>query len=158
MLCTVHEIWFLDFDGDQIINDVSIDDMDDTSICSWKGYKLVGDNLDKNVKPRYRRIDQKTQSLHFFHYYAVQDRIDLSNVPDEPNPCLQKAVSDLDVATLLPSDSDHQAMIYNFGILVSRVLVEEIPFFSNTFDDVIMKHIQHPHIDAMNKKSKTVSL
>ena len=38
-------------------------------------YKLVGDNLDKNIKPRYMRYNRQKKSLHFFNVYAVQDRI-----------------------------------------------------------------------------------
>lgn len=34
-------------------------------------YKLVGDNIDKSVKPREMRIDHQTHSLHYFHTYAV---------------------------------------------------------------------------------------
>ena len=39
-------------------------------------YKLVGDNIDKVVKPRHMRIDHQAKSLHYFHSYAVKDRID----------------------------------------------------------------------------------
>ena len=30
------------------------------------GYKIMGDNIDKNVRPRYARQDNKTLSLHYF--------------------------------------------------------------------------------------------
>jgi len=46
--------------------------------ADWKGFKLVGYNVDKNVKPSLQRFDNKTNSLHYFHYYAVLDRMDLS--------------------------------------------------------------------------------
>lgn len=49
-------------------------------------YKLVGDNLDKHVKPREMRIDVQAESLHLFSYYAVRDRVDCSHLPD--SPCL----------------------------------------------------------------------
>ena len=109
------------------------------------------------MKPRYRRIDQMTESLHFFHYYAVQDRIDLCGFPDEPNPCLQIPTSEWNIDTLLPSSADKQAIMHNFGVLVARVLVEEIPYFGMTFEGVVTKHIEHEYMEAMSKKSKTVS-
>ena len=37
-------------------------------------FKLVGDNLDKSVRPRDMRLDNQTQSLHYFHMYGVRDR------------------------------------------------------------------------------------
>lgn len=50
---------------------------------TWSGFKLVGDNLDKNVHPRYGRIDHRTQSLHFFQLYAVKDRVNLMRIPTQ---------------------------------------------------------------------------
>ena len=41
-------------------------------------YKIVGDNLDKNIKARFMRTNYKVKSLHYFHYYAVPDRIHVS--------------------------------------------------------------------------------
>ncbi len=40
-------------------------------------FKIVGDNIDKNVKPRDMRSDYQTRSLHYFHAYAVRDRLNL---------------------------------------------------------------------------------
>ena len=48
----------------------------------FKGVKIVGDNIDKNVKPRFMRSDHQGKSLHYFHCYAVQDRFDLSMPED----------------------------------------------------------------------------
>jgi len=61
-------------------------------------YKLVGDNLNKNVHPRDMRSDHQTHSFNFFHTYAVRDRIDLSEFSDdERSPEVFKAEN------LLPS-------------------------------------------------------
>ena len=38
----------------------------------------MGDNIDKNIRPSLQRFDNKTNSLHYFHYYAILDRLDLS--------------------------------------------------------------------------------
>ena len=42
------------------------------------GYKLVFDNIDKNVKPRYMRCDAQTKSLHYVQVYGGKDRVDYS--------------------------------------------------------------------------------
>ena len=48
-------------------------------------YKIVGDNLNKSVRPRYMRMKSyQNQSLHFFHSFAVLDWIDTSGLSDSP--------------------------------------------------------------------------
>ena len=37
----------------------------------WFGYKFVGDNIDKSVKPSLQRHKLRGQSLHYIHGYAV---------------------------------------------------------------------------------------
>ena len=93
------------------------------------------------MKPRYRRIDHGTDSLHFFHIYAVKDRIKLSSVPDSPSPSISIPVSELPIETLLPSESDYQGLLSNFSVLISRVLVSKLKYFSETFHDVVTNHI-----------------
>jgi L1 cell adhesion molecule like protein len=129
-----------------------------TNESTWNGFKLVGDNLDKNVRPRYRRVDHPTESLHFFQYYAVRDRVNLMDVPDLPNPSLHKHSSDIDLNVILPSTADHQVIFRNFGILVSRILVQDLSFFSMTFDGCETKHIDHCFSKEMAGKSDTVPL
>ena len=58
-------------------------------------------NIDKNVRPIHQQSDHQTQSLHYFHAYAVVDRVDLCELsdatPERP---------DIDPSTLLPTTSD----------------------------------------------------
>lgn len=50
-------------------------------------YKLVGDNIDKDVKPQNMTCAHQTRSLHYFHTYAVKDHIDLSHLSiEQPVP------------------------------------------------------------------------
>ena len=78
------------------------------------GYKFVGDNIDKNVKPFLQCHELRGQSLHHFHGYAVRDRVDLSGLPDKrprsftPDPCM-----------FIPSPSDLSSLRQDLGILVS---------------------------------------
>ncbi len=121
------------------------------------GYKLVGDNIDKGVKTRYMRKEHyHDQSLHYFHSFAVLNRIDHSDFPDvHPLTCLdhpkRRAV------TLLPSAQDDTALRANIGILVSRVLTDHMPFFNLTFQDVVDWHIKHQYYSEMSTKSVVVS-
>jgi len=44
-------------------------------LTAWSGFKIVGDNIDKNLRRSYQRCDRQTVSLHYFHSCAVGDRI-----------------------------------------------------------------------------------
>lgn len=72
--------------------------------------KLVGDNIDDNVKPRYMRSDNQTKSLHYFHVYAVADRVNakqMSNLMSMIDPKM------VDLYVLLPSIDDGKVLHIN---------------------------------------------
>lgn len=81
----------------------------------WFGYKFVGDNIDKNVKPSLQRHELRGQSLHYFHGYAVRDRVDLSKLSDKPPP-----FSIPEPSVFLPSPGDLSSLREELEILVSR--------------------------------------
>ena len=43
-------------------------------------FRLVGDNIDKSIKPRDMRLDHQSKQLHYFHVYAVKDKIDFRHL------------------------------------------------------------------------------
>ena len=93
----------------------------------------------------------QTRSLHYFHAYAVKDRVDLSSFSDTvlSTPPLSK---DELFNQILPSADDH------FATLISRCLVDKIPFSSHNFKKATVKHIPHLHSDEMSQKSTIVSI
>ena len=84
-------------------------------IEGWHGYKFVGDNIDKRVKPSRQRAEIKGQELHHFHGYAVRDRVDLSVMSDKAPHSTSP-----DADQFLPSNEDISALIEELTILVSR--------------------------------------
>ena len=44
-----------------------------TTTAIPKGYRICGDNIDKTVQPRFARSGKKNLSLHYFHFFAVQN-------------------------------------------------------------------------------------
>ena len=48
----------------------------------WDGFRIIGDNIDKNVKPRFYRIDSQVRSLHYYPSYGLCDRIDFSGTSE----------------------------------------------------------------------------
>lgn len=87
------------------------------------GYKLVIDNIDSTVKPRYMREDVQNESLHYVQVYAVKDRVDFSSFTDCPPSSAKYLYS------ILPTSDDYQKLKENMAVLVARILVEHIRFF-----------------------------
>lgn len=85
-----------------------------TAEMLW-GFKIVGDNVDKNVKASFQRHEIKSQSLHYFHCYAVRDRVPTDSFSDlTPVTCVP------DPAQLLPSLEDLECVRQEMSVLLSR--------------------------------------
>ena len=81
-------------------------------------FKLVIDNIDKNIEPgaENMRFNHQTRSMHYTHVYAVRDRIDLTEYSDnQPIPDINL----LDVKSLLPTAEDEAALLKNFSFLIA---------------------------------------
>jgi hypothetical protein len=48
----------------------------------WVGYKLVCDNVDRNIRPRHQTSTRQTKSVHMVQVMAVLGRINLSHLSD----------------------------------------------------------------------------
>ena len=137
--------------------DVQNDPAVGSSHVSPPGFKLIGDNVDKNIRARYQRYESDhNESIHFFHLCAFQDRIDFSHLVDyHPDNCpnsLEKRA-----AALLPTAEDDIALYKNFKIRLSCLLVSNMKFFRTTFDGVVQRHIEHKYSKEMASKSTVVS-
>ena len=100
------------------------------------------------------RIDNQTKSLHYYHSYAIRDRIDLTGVDDTSS---LPDIKDVDVTQLLPSSEDEHAIRQNFSYLVARVLCKYMLFFKN-YGKGLEKHLQHEYSYEMSQKSEVVSI
>jgi hypothetical protein len=72
-----------------------------------------------------------------------------------PNLCTTP-IHSIPVTKVLPSLTDEINIKHNFTILVSRILVEHIPFFNENFNDVVQRHITHDYYEEMSRKSEIV--
>ncbi|KAL5489195.1 hypothetical protein EMCRGX_G018261 [Ephydatia muelleri] len=116
-------------------------------------YHLRGDNLDKGIKQQYMRIDsEKPASIHYFHSFAVADRIDFSNLSEQLILTEQRD-AELVAKSLLPTPEDDMAFRTNICILMSRILYQNMEYFKHSFDVVIDWHIKHEFYDEMSTKS-----
>ena len=78
-------------------------------------YKIVGDNIDKNIRPSFQRVSHQTKSLHYFHSFAAMDRINFSNLSNVVPHNIK-----VNFETLLPGKTDLTALLNELKILVSR--------------------------------------
>lgn len=120
---------------------------------SWKGFKIVGDNLDKTVRPRRQRFDERTKSLHYFNTMAILDRVDMSKFSDERSAFSHSSFS---LESLLPQPEDLAEITANFGVLIGRVLVKHVPALK-CLNSVVKQHIEHQYYKEMSSKSTVVS-
>ena len=105
------------------------------------------------------RVDAPTRSFHYFHAYAVKDRVDLSSFSDIlTQPALPLSVDDLCCQIqILPLSEDYDTLSDNFATHISRCSVDKIPYFTSNFSKAKVKHIPHEHSAEMSQKSTIVS-
>lgn len=66
-------------------------------------FKIVGHNIDKEVKPQDMRSNYQTRPLHYFHFYAVRDRVNMDNVY---NILCAPDITAVDLELLFPTRQD----------------------------------------------------
>ena len=146
------------------------------------GYKIIGDNIDKNVHSRFHTLASPTKSLHYFHAYAVKDRIDTSKFSDIP-PSIPNEV---EITAILPTPQTNTNLREVFEVLVARsvfklhgckdgvmyvvlcdlaitcenpyrILVSHVPVLAKYRSDVTW-HIPHKFSSEMSLESEIVSI
>ena len=120
----------------------------------WLGFKLVGDNLDRRVKPRHQTMDKRGTDFHAFQYIAIKDRIDLSNFSDKYDKpvCLSE---EFDANGVLPSQDDVMIIKQKFCIVIARIFTEYIPDFQS-LSKFVPSHISHKYSSQMRQISEVV--
>ena len=115
------------------------------------GYKLVFDNINWYIKPRYMRLDSQATSLSYVQSYGVKDRIDYSSISSQKR-------TEVNLYDVLPTSNDYESLKKDFTILISRMIIDYLPFFSKDFKNLVKRHIPHKYSREMCKKSKVVSV
>jgi L1 cell adhesion molecule like protein len=118
-------------------------------------FKIVGDNVDKTVRPRHETSESHTKSLHYFHSYAALDRSIIMNL-DNTVPSMPD-MKNLDVNVVLPSEDDKTLLNTNMSTLFARIVRKNFPFFKKHVQQ-IERHIPHPYSKEMSQKSEVVCI
>lgn len=117
-------------------------------------FKIVGDNIDKHIKPRDMRSNYQARSLHYFHSYAVQDRLNMDDFDESISSPDPGAVS---LEVLLPTPQDEASIRNNMCILVARILKKYMPFFTK-YGKGVERHIIHQYSEEMSRTSRVVRI
>ena len=115
--------------------------------------RIVGDNWDLEVKARCQTKSQTNKSLHYFHAYAVKDRV-ISKGLDNTRP--QKSIDEVEMQEILPTAEVQESIISDLSKLIPRVIVAFLPPYKS-FRKAIQYHLPHPHSQEMEGKSEVVS-
>ena len=101
-------------------------------------FKILGDNINKTIRPRQETSQNHTQSFHYFHSLGIKDRCDVSGLKD--NPC-QPDIASIDVDVLLPNEEDQMNYRENIAILMGRVVIKHCNFFQEEPETNKTSHI-----------------
>ena len=71
------------------------------NVLQSTGYKIVGDNIDKNIRVSFQLIDHQTKSVRYFHTFAAKDQINFSNLAKSVPHDIK-----VNLTTLLPRSTD----------------------------------------------------
>ena len=133
-----------------VINDSSLT----ITLRFFSNCRIVGDNWDLEVKARYQTKSQNNKSLHYFHAYAVKDRVVAQGL-DNKRP--QKSIGEIEMQEFLPTPEVQEAIVSDLVNIIPRVLVKYLTPYS-TFKKAVIYHIPHPHSKEMVEKSEVVSV
>lgn len=117
-------------------------------------YQIVGDNVDLHQKPTNRSIERRARDHHWFHLYAVRDRI---SGLDQSNDAPIANIATVPLQTFLPSLAECLQLREEFAVLVSWVLVARMAYLE-PLKSVVSEHIRHKHYSEVKAKSEIVSV
>ena len=116
-------------------------------------YRIVGDNIDHEITARIQSKEHSNKSLHWTHQYALLDKVSDQNLDMLES---QQRVKDLELQQLLPDAGVQRNLIWQWAIIVSRVITKYLPAFKG-FQKNVIYHIPHPYSKEMSAKSEMVS-
>ncbi|XP_072037402.1 uncharacterized protein [Amphiura filiformis] len=127
--------------------------LDDHNSTRHPGFRLVGDNVDLKVKPRYMSTDKQNVDHHHFQHIAVKNRISGMHLPDDEPIGTPESTP---LTELQPNASDNKALHYEWSILIGQIISSHCPHLS--WMKNCLPSLTHKHMDSMKKKSEVVNL
>ena len=116
--------------------------------------RVVGDNWDIEVKSRSQTTVKTDKSLHYFHMYAVTDRVYLENA-SRSKP--RMSIKSLTMDEFLPTSVVQEAFVEDLSDIIPCILVSYLKLYM-PLHKAVTEHIVHPHSEEMKKQSEWVML
>ncbi len=115
-------------------------------------YRIVGDNWDMEVKSRCQTTAKNNRSLHYFHMFAVTDRIYQENLSTKKP---QKVIDAISMDEFLPVSAVQEEFLDDLHDIIPRILVRYVKAYK-PLKKAVIYHISHSHTQEMNTKSEWV--
>lgn len=109
--------------------------------------------MDLEVQARIQAKEHSNKSIHWTHQFAELGRAQ-NPMLDSTKP--QKAVGELQLIELLPSNDVQVSFKKRWAVLISRVICKYLSSFQQ-YRSLIIHHIPHQFSEEMSQKSKSVS-
>lgn len=106
-----------------------------------------------NINARIQTKENTNRSLHLTHQFAVLAKV---SDPALESTVPQKSLKDLQFIELLPDAAVQNNFVWQWAVLVSRVITKYLPPFI-AFRKNVLFHIPHKYSKEMTTKSETVS-
>ena len=115
--------------------------------------RIVGDNIDFEVRARVQDKEHGNRSIHWTHQFAIKDKVVDKQLDSKKSKLPAKQ---LQLAELLQTKSVMERLKSRFAVLASHVLVKYIEKLK-CLKSCTIKHIKHAYSKEMKAKSETVS-
>ena len=116
--------------------------------------RLVGDNIDFEIQARIQSKSLGNKSIHWTHQFAIWDRVQDPSLDDKSS---QRSVKDVPFVEVLPDEHVLTTLVHDFAVIVSRIITKYLKYF-HSLNNVVVRHIPHPHTKEMSEKSQIVSI
>jgi len=127
--------------------------MNEGTCRSGPTFSIVWDNTQKLVQARHQSRGTKNKMLLWANAYAALNRVDIKGL-DEQRQVMRAA--DIPLSAYLPSNEDRTALRERMAVIVGRILVENIPFFSQYCRSGVIHHVSHRFTTESAVKTDTV--
>lgn len=115
---------------------------------------MVWDNVGKMVKAAHQSTERQNKMMLWALSLAVENRVFTSHMDDKS----VKLAADIPLHNFIPMEKDLMEIRQRMTIIVSRIIVEEVPFFRDNFSNEVTTHIRHQHWRESSQKSNVVSI
>ena len=117
-------------------------------------YAIIWDNTQKMVQARNQSKESTNKMLLWANSYAARNRVtvDIPDVIGSTIPALE-----IPVSSFFPSIDDTSFLRHRMSVIISRIIVEHVPFFSD-ISHLVDWHIEHQYSDESSLKTELVIL